>query len=81
MQFLKPRGNSRAKGEPTVEERLQAMMDRTPEEVAADRARLFAAARKARPLPPGKTLEDVVVGAIPGEETEEEIRAALEELS
>ena len=32
-------------------------------------------------LPEGKTLEDVVVGMWPGDETDEEIFAALERLS
>jgi len=54
-----------AEDEPTVEERLAAFERRTPEELARDRERTFAASRPARPLPPGKTLEDVIVGALP----------------
>jgi len=67
--------------EPTLEERLAAFERRTPEELARDRERIFAASRPARPLPPGKTLEDVIVGALPDDKTEEEIGEALAELS
>jgi hypothetical protein len=56
-------------------------LDRTPEQLEADRAELLRNARRARPLPPGKTLADMVVGKWPGDETDEEIRKALEELS
>jgi len=54
---------------------------RTPEQVAADRARVLALSPPPRPLPPGKTLADVVVGRWPGDETDEQIRDALERLS
>ena len=37
--------------------------------------------KPARPLPPGKTLDDVVRGSWPGDESDEEINRALEELS
>lgn len=54
---------------------------RTPEQVAADRARVLALSSPPRPLPPGKTLADVVVGQWPGDETDKQIRDALERLS
>jgi predicted DNA-binding antitoxin AbrB/MazE fold protein len=54
---------------------------RTAEQVAADRDRLLASSPPPRPLPPGKTLADVVVGQWPGDETDEQIRDALERLS
>lgn len=62
-------------------EALRKATDRTPEQMLADRAEVLAKSRKAKPLPPGKTLRDVVVGQWPGDETDEQIRAALEELS
>jgi len=65
---------------PTLEERIQAMLNRTPEQIAADRARILAGSPEPRPLPPGKTLEDVIVGALPDDDSEEEILAALEEI-
>jgi len=68
-------------GDAVVRRAAAALNNRTPEQIAQDRARVFAAARPARPLPPGKTLEDVVVGKWPGDETEEQILAALDELS
>jgi len=70
-----------ADNEPTVEERLTAFERRTPEELARDRERIFAASRPPRPLPPGKTLEDVIVGALPDDKSEQEILEALAELS
>ena len=57
------------------------MMNRTPEEVEATRARLFAEMEPPRPLPPGKTLEDMISGKWPGDETDEEVLRALERLS
>lgn len=66
--------------EPTVEERLDALMRRTPEEIAEDRRRILAKSRRARPLPPGKTLEDVIVGCLPDDMTDEEVRKALADL-
>ena len=57
------------------------MMNRTPEEIEATRAQLFAEMEPPRPLPPGKTLEDMISGKWPGDETEEEVLRALEKLS
>jgi hypothetical protein len=56
------------------------MLNRTPEQIAADRARILAGSPEPRPLPPGKTLEDVIVGALRDDDSEEEILAALEEI-
>lgn len=64
----------------TLEERIQAWLNRSPEEIEAARAEVLAASRPPRPLPPGKTLEDVIVGQIPGDETEEELIAMLKDL-
>jgi bifunctional DNA-binding transcriptional regulator/antitoxin component of YhaV-PrlF toxin-antitoxin module len=60
---------------------IASMINRTPEQVAKDRASLMAMTSPARPLPPGKTLADVICGQWPGYETDEQIYAALEELS
>ena len=73
-------------GEPVAErdylaEAVRRARERTPEQMSADRADVLAGVRKGAPLPPGKTLDDVVRGKWPGDETDEEIRAALEELS
>ena len=54
---------------------------RTPEEIAAARAEIDATSRPARPLPPGKTIHDMVEGTWPGDETDEQINHALRELS
>jgi len=55
--------------------------ERTAEQMLADRADVLAGVRKGAPLPPGKSLDDVVRGKWPGDETDEQIRAALEVLS
>lgn len=62
-----------------LEDPLEALQNRTPEQIAEDRRRILANARKARPLPPGKTLEDVIVGALSDDKSEEEILLALAE--
>ena len=62
-------------------EALRAWLNRTPEQIAAAREAVMKTVIPPRPLPPGKTLEDVVCGIWPGDETDEEIFAALERLS
>lgn len=62
---------------------IAKMMNRTPEEAEAEaaRVRLFQRSRAPREIPNGQTLNDVVYGKWPGEESEEEVLAALEKLS
>lgn len=62
-------------------EAIARLKNRTPEQVAADRDRLLALSPPPRPLPPGKTWIDMVVGQWPGDETDEQVREALEKLS
>lgn len=62
-----------------LEEYLTYMRNRTPEQIAAVRAAMYGS-HTPRPLPPGKTLEDVFVGALPDDLTDEEVEAALEEI-
>jgi predicted DNA-binding antitoxin AbrB/MazE fold protein len=77
-----PIPNGEVKREETaLEQAIRELTSRTPEEILADRERLLAKARPGRPLPPGKTLADVVEGQWPGDETDEEIRIAMEKLS
>jgi hypothetical protein len=64
-----------------IAEGMARTMNRTPEEILAARERAFAASTPPRPLPPGKTLEEVVCGQWPGDETDEEIRDLLRKLS
>jgi predicted DNA-binding antitoxin AbrB/MazE fold protein len=64
-----------------LERAVARMTSRTAEEIEATRARLFAEMELPTPLPPGKTLEDVISGKWPGDETDEEVRLALEKLS
>jgi hypothetical protein len=65
----------------TFEEALAKATSRTANEVAADRARLIQASPTSRDLPTGCTLEDVVMGKWPGNESDEQIFEALEKLS
>lgn len=62
-------------------EGMRRWTERTPEQVMIDREALISTGRRGRPLPEGKTLSDVVEGTWPGDETDEEIRIILEELS
>ncbi|MBL8865617.1 MAG: hypothetical protein KF873_01700 [Gemmataceae bacterium] len=64
-----------------LSEAVNRIINRTPEQKQADREALLKRARKGRPLPEGKTLEDVLVGQWPGDETDEQILKALDELS
>jgi len=66
---------------PAWERELEWLANRTPEEIEEARRELKAASRPSRPLPEGKTLSDMVCGKWPGDETDEEIAAALERLS
>lgn len=60
---------------------IAKMASRTPEEVAAAQQRAIAAYPAKNPLPPGKTILDVICGTWPGEETDEEVFEALRRLS
>ena len=64
-----------------LEEEIEWLTNRTPEEIEEARRRLNAASRPPRPLPEGKTLSDMVCGTWPGDETDEEIAEALQRLS
>lgn len=71
--------------EPTALERAiawaESLKSRTDEEIEEARRRIDARSPPPRPLPAGKTLEDVVVGTWPGDETDEQINEALKRLS
>lgn len=73
--------DERGDSELTLEERLNTMMERTPEQFTEARRRILAASRKPRPLPPGKTLEAVVVGRLQDKEREDVMVAALQEIA
>ena len=59
---------------------IAKLKNRTPEEIAEARAQSTAGFPPPRPLPPGKTLEDVFVGALPDDEDDAVIIALLEEM-
>lgn len=58
-----------------------AMTSRTPEQINAAQEKAEALIKPGRPLPPGKTIFDVVAGKWPGDETDDEIARVLERLS
>ena len=60
---------------------ISRLKSRSPAEKAALRERVLKAIPAATPLPPGKTLEDVISGQWPGDELDEVVFAALEKLS
>lgn len=64
-----------------LQEALDRLANRTPEQKLADREKLMKTARMGRPLPPGKSFFEVVQGTWPSDETDEQIRKALDELS
>lgn len=58
---------------------IAKMKNRTPEEIEQVRA-LSMGGHTPRPLPPGKTLEDVIVGALPDDEDDTVIIALIEDM-
>jgi hypothetical protein len=64
-----------------LDEAISRMARRSREEVAQAQRRAMGTYPPARPLPPGKTLADVIAGQWPGDETDEQVQAALDELS
>lgn len=60
---------------------LTSMQTRTPQQIAEARERVLTKSRRAKPLPDGKTLEDLVWRKWPGDETDEQIETELEALS
>jgi hypothetical protein len=60
-----------------IAEAMARIMNRTPEQVMADRERILAKSPPPHPIPPGKTWIDMVVGQWPGDETDEEIEEWL----
>ena len=60
---------------------LDWLANRTPEEIEQTRLRLFSKSPASRPIPEGQTLADMVEGKWPGDETDEQVREALERLS
>lgn len=59
----------------------RAMISRSPERTAEAQALAMDLYQPFRAVPPGKTLEDVVSGQWPGDESDDQIEAALQELS
>jgi bifunctional DNA-binding transcriptional regulator/antitoxin component of YhaV-PrlF toxin-antitoxin module len=73
---------SGATPEPTALERaIDAMTNRTPEQLAAAQAHAMETYKPVRTVPAGKTLADMVAGKWPGDETDAQVFAALQELS
>lgn|GEM_PF-1063240 len=60
---------------------ISGLINRTPEEIEAARARLLVQSRPPRPRPEGKTFMDVIAGQWPDSEPDEEVFEALRKLS
>lgn len=67
--------------EESLPEYLKWLHGRTPEEIEETRRQVCAISSPTTPLPPGKTFSDMVEGKWPGDETDEQVHAALERLS
>jgi hypothetical protein len=67
--------------ETELDKAVHRLIARTPEERASLQSAILAVSRPARALPAGKTLEEIVVGAWPGTETDAKISQALADLS
>jgi hypothetical protein len=70
-----------AAGADMLQQGLDWLTRRRPEEVRAASDRILGAAPPPRDIPAGKNLVDVVEGKWPGTETDAEIRAALDRMS
>ena len=68
-------------GPSTFENEIVQFVHRTPEEIEKARAEVRAASRGPLPIPSGRSFEEYVQSLWPGEESEEDVRAALEKLS
>ncbi len=60
---------------------IAKMTNRPPEAIAEAQTRAIAACKPRNEIPPGKTLFDMVAGKWPGDETDDQIKEALERLS
>ncbi len=67
--------------ESALEREIRWATTRTPEQIMAARERNRLKSRPPRPLPPGKTLSDMVEGTWPGDETDDQVCEALARLS
>lgn len=81
MRNGKPRGDKNAKGT-DLDRAITAMAARrTPEQIAAAQAQAIRDYPARRALPADSTLFDVIGGQWPGDESDEEVNAALSRLS
>ena len=60
---------------------VERIHSRTSEEVARDRARILSLTPPPRELPADKTFDEIVAGAWPGDESDEEVHESLRRLS
>lgn len=60
---------------------IAKMKARTPAEIAAAREKMYGLAKPPRPLPENQNIFDAVYGKIQSDETDEEVFAALKNLS
>ena len=65
----------------SLEAAIARMTNRTSVEITLVRERILAATPPPRELPEGETIFDVVMGKWPGDETDEQVLAALEKRS
>ncbi|MBA4188082.1 MAG: hypothetical protein C0467_08685 [Planctomycetaceae bacterium] len=66
---------------PKLEHELAWLAERSAGDIAKTRCRLFGLTPPAAVLPEGKTVSDMVEGRWPGDETDQQVRDALDRLS
>lgn len=81
LNIIRANPEEEAEDPQALDRAVSRITKRTPEEVEAARIRLFQQSRPPREIPAGQTLADVICGQWPGDETDEQILAALEKLS
>src|SRR5205085_8513298 len=64
-----------------LQQAVSAMIHRTPEDVESARERAMRKYKPERSVPSGKTLADVISGQWPGDESDEQIKTILDEIS
>jgi predicted DNA-binding antitoxin AbrB/MazE fold protein len=68
-------------GTQPLDREVSWLVSRTSEDIQRSRQEIQNKSRPPVPLPEGRTLADVVEGQWPGDETDDQIRVALERLS
>jgi hypothetical protein len=81
MSTLTPLSDQPTSLSPNLQRELEWLTGRGAADADETRQRLFGLSQSPTHIPEGKTLSDMVEGQWPGDETNEQVREALERLS